>query len=88
MLDDLYGEQIRDALERQWQARCRPITLPSQGSHTFDDGRAVSDKITDPGKRHSLKPGTNYTVAMVDFLAGGDGVHRVYGRDGSSLRPV
>lgn len=74
------GEQIRDALERQWQAPLPPYNLAVSGlSYTFDDGRAVSDKITGIQVNGTpLKPGTNYTVAMVDFLAGGGDGYTVF----------
>jgi 5'-nucleotidase len=72
----LTGDQVRDALERQWQTPLPPHNLAVSGLiYTFDDERPAGSKITEIRVNGvPLDPNAEYTAAMVDFLAtGGDG---------------
>ncbi len=69
------GEQVRDALERQWETPLPPHNLAVSGlSYTFDERKPAGDRIVDIRVNGTLlDPNASYTAAMVDFLAtGGD----------------
>ena len=69
----LSGDQIRRALEQQWQVPLPPHNLMVSGlTYRYDPGRPAGSRVVDMkvnGK--PLDPKAIYTVAMVDFLAGG-----------------
>ncbi|MDP3564883.1 MAG: bifunctional metallophosphatase/5'-nucleotidase [Methanoregula sp.] len=72
----LTGQQIKDALERQWQVPLPPHPLGVSGlSYTYDATRPMGSRVQEVrvGKVH-LVPSASYTAAMMDYLSiGGDG---------------
>ncbi|MDN7013246.1 bifunctional metallophosphatase/5'-nucleotidase [Methanoculleus sp. FWC-SCC3] len=71
----LTGEQVRDALERQWEAPLPPHNLAVSGlTYSFDERKPVGHRIVEVRVNGTaLDPNARYTAAMVDFLAtGGD----------------
>ena len=69
----LSGEQIRQALEQQWQEPLPPHNLVVSGFvYTYDAAKPAGSRVIDV-KIHGvmLDPKANYTASMVDFLAGG-----------------
>ncbi|SDK04050.1 bifunctional metallophosphatase/5'-nucleotidase [Methanoculleus thermophilus] len=72
----LTGEQVLEALERQWETPLPPHNLAVSGlSYAFDESKPVGSRVTEVRVDGVvLDPNAEYTVAMVDFLAtGGDG---------------
>lgn len=69
------GEQVRDALERQWETPLPPHNLAVSGlSYTFDERKPAGSRVVEVRVNGApLDPDAEYTAAMVDFLAtGGD----------------
>ncbi|MFA4826283.1 MAG: bifunctional metallophosphatase/5'-nucleotidase [Methanoregula sp.] len=72
----LTGQQIRDALERQWQEPLPPHPLGVSGlSYTYDTKQPSGSRVQEVRVRGvSLDPAATYTAAMMDYLSiGGDG---------------
>ncbi len=72
----LTGEQIRTALERQWQEPLPPHNLVVSGLvYTWDAAKPAGSKVTSVTVHNvPLDPKATYTVSMVSYLAdGGDG---------------
>jgi len=71
----LTGEQVRNVLERQWEAPLPPHNLAVSGlTYTFDERKPLGYRIVEVlVNGTALDPNGEYTTAMVDFLAtGGD----------------
>ncbi|MDD4567487.1 MAG: 5'-nucleotidase C-terminal domain-containing protein [Methanoculleus chikugoensis] len=71
----LTGEQVRNVLERQWEAPLPPHNLAVSGlTYTFDERKPLGHRIVEVlVNGTALDPNGEYTTAMVDFLAtGGD----------------
>ncbi|MCK9581803.1 MAG: bifunctional metallophosphatase/5'-nucleotidase [Methanoregula sp.] len=72
----LSGQQIREALERQWQEPLPPHNLAVSGlSYTYDATKPAGSRVQEVlvGK-DPLDPSATYTAAMMDYLSiGGDG---------------
>ncbi|MFA6332173.1 MAG: bifunctional metallophosphatase/5'-nucleotidase [Methanoregula sp.] len=72
----LTGQQIRDALERQWQEPLPPHNLGVSGlTYTYDTTKPTGSRVQDVLVGGvPLDPSTTYTAAMMDYLSiGGDG---------------
>jgi len=72
----LTGQQIRDALERQWQEPLPPHPLGVSGlSYTYDTKQPAGSRVQEVRVGGvSLDPAATYTAAMMDYLSiGGDG---------------
>jgi 5'-nucleotidase len=72
----LSGDQIRRALEQQWQEPLPPHNLMVSGIvYTYDPARPAGSRVVNVTiNNRPLDPKANYTVSMADFLAdGGDG---------------
>lgn len=69
----LSGEQIRQALEQQWQEPLPPHNLMVSGlAYTYDGTKPAGGRVSDVRIRGlPLDQKATYTAAMVDFLAGG-----------------
>ena len=69
----LTGEQIRQALEQQWQSPLPPHNLMVSGFvYTYDAAKPTGSRVTVVKiNGRPLDPKTSYTAAMVDYLAGG-----------------
>jgi len=82
----LTGEQVRDALERQWEAPLPPHNLAVSGlTYTFDERKPAGDRIVEVRVNGTpLDPNRSYTVAMVDFLATGGDKYTVF-REGTDI---
>lgn len=73
---DLTGQQIRQALERQWQEPLPPHNLAVSGlSYTYDRSKPAGSRVQEiliGGK--PLDTSAAYSAAMMDYLSiGGDG---------------
>jgi 5'-nucleotidase len=72
----LSGQQIRDALERQWQEPLPPHNLAVSGlTYTYNKTKPAGNRVQEVliGKV-PLDPSATYTAAMMDYLSvGGDG---------------
>jgi len=84
----LTGEQVRDALERQWEAPLPPHNLGVSGlTYTFDESKPAGGRIVEVRVGGvALDPDAEYTVAMVDFLATGGDKYTVF-REGTNVVP-
>lgn len=82
----LTGEQVRDALERQWETPLPPHNLAVSGlSYTFDERKPVGSRIVEVRVNGApLDPNGSYTAAMVDFLATGGDKYTVF-REGTDI---
>ncbi|MDK2916586.1 MAG: 5-nucleotidase [Euryarchaeota archaeon] len=82
----LTGEQVRAALERQWEAPLPPHNLAVSGlTYTFDERKPVGDRVVEVWVNGTpLDPNGNYTAAMVNFLAGGGDKYTVF-REGKNI---
>lgn len=82
----LTGEQIEEALNQQWREPLPPHNLAVSGlSYTYDDTKPADVRVTGVLVNGTpLDPGANYTVAMVDYLAGGGDGYTVF-TDGTAL---
>ena len=72
----LTGQQIRDALERQWQEPLPPHPLGVSGlSYTYDATQPAGSRVQEVRVGGvPLDPSATYTAAMMDYLfIGGDG---------------
>ncbi|MDO9549963.1 MAG: bifunctional metallophosphatase/5'-nucleotidase [Methanoregula sp.] len=72
----LTGQQINDALERQWQEPLPPHPLGVSGlSYSYDMTRPVGSRVQEVLVGGiPLDPAASYTAAMMDYLSiGGDG---------------
>lgn len=72
----LTGQQVRDALERQWQEPLPPHNLAVSGlRYTYDAAKPAGSRVTDVTVGGvPLAPSATYTAAMADYLSiGGDG---------------
>ena len=72
----LSGQQIRDALERQWQEPLPPHNLAVSGlTYTYDPTKPAGSRVQEVLiGRVPLDPSATYTAAMMDYLSiGGDG---------------
>jgi 5'-nucleotidase len=72
----LTGQQIEDALERQWQEPLPPHPLGVSGlSYTYDATRPAGSRVQEVRVGGiALNPSASYTAAMMDYLSiGGDG---------------
>lgn len=72
----LTGQQIRDALERQWQEPLPPHPLAVSGlAYTYDSTRPAGSRVQKVFVGNvPLDPAATYTAAMMDYLSiGGDG---------------
>jgi 5'-nucleotidase len=73
---NLTGQQIRDALERQWQEPLPPHNLAVSGlSYTCDMTKPAGSRVQEVLiGRKPLDPSATYSAAMMDYLSiGGDG---------------
>ncbi|BBL68128.1 bifunctional metallophosphatase/5'-nucleotidase [Methanoculleus chikugoensis] len=82
----LTGEQVRNVLERQWEAPLPPHNLAVSGlTYTFDERKPAGDRIVDIRVNGTLlDPNGSYTAAMVDFLATGGDKYAVF-REGTNI---
>ncbi len=72
----LTGQQIHDALERQWQEPLPPHPLGVSGlTYTYDTTRPTGSRVQEVRVGGvPLDPAATYTAAMMDYLSiGGDG---------------
>lgn len=72
----LTGQQIHDALERQWQEPLPPHPLGVSGlTYTYDAALPTGSRVQDVRVGEvPLNPAATYTAAMMDYLSiGGDG---------------
>ena len=72
----LTGQQIRDALERQWQEPLPPHPLGVSGlTYTYDATRPAGSRVQEVRVGGvPLDPAASYSAAMMDYLSiGGDG---------------
>jgi len=72
----LPGQQIRDALERQWREPLPPHNLGVSGlTYTYDATKPTGSRVTEVLVGGvALDPAETYTAAMMDYLSiGGDG---------------
>ena len=72
----LTGQQIHDALERQWQELLPPHPLGVSGlTDTYDTTRPTGSRVQEVRVGGvPLDPAATYTAAMMDYLSiGGDG---------------
>jgi len=69
----LSGEQVRRALEQQWEEPLPPHNLMVSGLvYTYDPSRPAGSRVTGVTiNGHPLDAKAGYTASMVDFLAGG-----------------
>ena len=82
----LTGEEVLDALERQWEAPLPPHSLAVSGlAYTFDERKPVGHRIVEVRVNGTpLDPNGEYTAAMVDFLAAGGDKYTVF-REGTGI---
>jgi len=72
----LTGQQVRDALERQWQEPLPPHTLAVSGiTYTYNETQPAGSRVQEVLVGGvPLDPAATYTAAMMDYLSvGGDG---------------
>jgi 5'-nucleotidase len=72
----LTGEQVRTALEQQWQEPLPPHNLAVSGLvYTWDEAKPAGSKVTSVTVHGvPLDPKAVYTVSMISYLSsGGDG---------------
>lgn len=72
----LTGQQVRDALERQWQEPLPPHTLAVSGiTYTYNETQPAGSRVQVVLVGGvPLDPAATYTAAMMDYLSvGGDG---------------
>lgn len=73
---NLSGDQIRAALEQQWQSPLPPHNLAVSGlTYTFDEKKPAGSRVVDLRVNGvPLDAGSTYRAAIADYLlAGGDG---------------
>lgn len=76
----LTGDQVKQALEQQWQTPSPPHNLMVSGLvYTYDAAQPPGSKVTDVKVNGlPLDQNAHYTAAMVDFLAGGGDCYTVF----------
>jgi 5'-nucleotidase len=74
------GEQIRQALERQWQAPLPPHNLFVSGIvYTWDAAKPAGSRVTNVTVHGvPLDLNANYTASMADYLAGGGDGYTIF----------
>lgn len=71
---NMTGEQIHALVEQQWNRTIRPdhMLQISGFNYTYDDTRSINNRVLSISQNGTqIKPGKNYSVATVPFLAGG-----------------
>jgi len=82
----LSGDQIRRALEQQWEEPLPPHNLMVSGIvYTFDPARPAGSRVVNVTiNNRPLDPKARYTVSMADFLAGGGDGYTTF-REGTNI---
>jgi 5'-nucleotidase len=82
----LSGDQIRRALEQQWEEPLPPHNLMVSGIvYTYDPARPAGSRVVNVTiNNRPLDPKATYTVSMADFLAGGGDGYTTF-REGTNI---